>query len=61
MYTNKELANAFKILIEECRSNSECNSCRLHIRNGCSLVNFPSDSEIKELEERDEQAFKTTI
>ena len=40
-----------------------CTQCGAPLHgNRCEyLVNFPSDSEIKELEERDEQAFKTTI
>lgn len=59
MYTNKELANAMKILKDECQSHKDCLNCPLHrfmARTNCMLgdIDILPDNEIKELGERDE-------
>ena len=59
MYTNKELANAMKILKEECSSHEDCLNCSLHrcmARTNCMLgdIDILHDNEIKELGERDD-------
>ena len=58
MYTNKELANAVKILKDECASHKKCLVCPLrYYRRGVSCILFAiddlHDDEIKELGERD--------